>query len=645
MPTPDLYPFPFATLVDRIDREVRAFEADPKKASIYNLPRREWWVPDPAVDLSFVHFGTRLGNPLGPASGPHTQLAQNLVLSWLAGSRFMELKTVQVNDELEIPRPCIHVPHIGYNVEWSQELRVPQSAHEYVKGWMLVHMLASEVGPGLWGQAGPRTAFDVSLGYDLAGIQTEKVRAYLDVMRDASGLIGTLQAELPRHLERWATVPVPDQVSQAITLSTFHGCPADEIEAIASQTLDWGWHTVIKLNPTLLGHDRVRSMLDRMGYGFIKLDPHAFEVDLQWDQLMEMAPRLKAQAEGLGLGFGFKLTNTLVCHSEDTPFDGPGDEKAEMYLSGPPLHVLSYTLAAELRDALSQSHPWGRTLPLTFSAGVDQGNVVDCVAGGLGPVTTCSDLLKGRGYGRLPKYLKKLEAHLAAEGVDSLANLPHHSDPPTHLRGVAATLLDDPRHHAATHSQAPKKVGSQLVLLDCLTCDKCVPVCPNAANFTVPVEQGEWNPGRIQWREGEFSLSAGEPLIAAKRHQIGNCADACNLCGQCDTWCPEDGGPYIVKPGLFLTDASFSDHPGRDGFVVDPDRQGLRWRRGDALLHYRKTEGGARLETAEGWVSLEGDTPVATGGTGEIDLRDAVTLRLFLAGFTHPDAEVWLAPG
>jgi putative selenate reductase len=34
-------------------------------------------------------------------------VAQNLVLSDIAGGRILELKTVQVNDRLKIPRPCI----------------------------------------------------------------------------------------------------------------------------------------------------------------------------------------------------------------------------------------------------------------------------------------------------------------------------------------------------------------------------------------------------------------------------------------------------------------------------------------------------------------------------------------------------------
>ncbi len=72
-------------------------------------------------------FGHYLATPIGPAAGPHTQLAQNILCAWLSGGRFIELKTVQIMDELEIPRPCIDMEDEGYNVEWSQELKLDQS--------------------------------------------------------------------------------------------------------------------------------------------------------------------------------------------------------------------------------------------------------------------------------------------------------------------------------------------------------------------------------------------------------------------------------------------------------------------------------------------------------------------------------------
>ena len=626
MPTADLYPLPFAALVTRLDHELRA------GGSLFELKRQDWWTPQVGADLSIEHFGKRLATPSGPASGPHTQLAQNLLMSWLTGGRFMELKTVQVNDQLVIPRPCIHAPNVGFNVEWSQELRTWESSLEYVKGWMLVHMLTSQHGPGLW--PGVQASWDLSLGYDLAGLRSDKVKAFVQQLRDASQLIEFLAEELPGRLRRWAEVPVPSAICDSVTLSTFHGCPANEIEAIATQTLDWGLHTVVKLNPTLLGFERARSMMDRMGYLDVQLDEAAFAKDLQWDQLTAMLGRLRAHARGKRLGFGVKFSNTLVCRSAEPPF---ADE--EMYLSGPPLYVLALTLAAQLREQV------GPELPITFSAGIDKGNFAQAVSGGLGPVTACTDLLKGKGYARQTAWLRDLEGRILEAELNDLSNL--RASEGSSLGGdpllvAAGEVLDDPRYHRQANSTSPRKIGSQLVLLDCLTCDKCVPVCPNGANFAIEVPTGEHRPGHLTWSGSAFTLREGHSLVVAKRHQIGNVADSCNLCGQCDVWCPEDGGPYLVKPNLFVSSRAFWEHPERDGFLMEPCGS-LRWRRGDETLRWSpRPEGRALLETPTGQVLLQEDRPLSTQGEGELDLRLATTLRLFHAAFRRDAATLFL---
>ena len=46
----------------------------------------------------FKFLGQDLENPFGPAAGPHTQLAQNIISAYAAGARFFELKTVQTLD-------------------------------------------------------------------------------------------------------------------------------------------------------------------------------------------------------------------------------------------------------------------------------------------------------------------------------------------------------------------------------------------------------------------------------------------------------------------------------------------------------------------------------------------------------------------
>ncbi len=49
----------------------------------------------------------------------------------MTGSRFFELKTVQILDELDIEKPCIEAEYEGYNTEWSTELSVEEAYQEY----------------------------------------------------------------------------------------------------------------------------------------------------------------------------------------------------------------------------------------------------------------------------------------------------------------------------------------------------------------------------------------------------------------------------------------------------------------------------------------------------------------------------------
>jgi putative selenate reductase len=145
--------------------------------------------------MSFL--GRPAATPLGPAAGPHSQMAQNIVLAWLGGARMFELKTVQVLDELEIGRPCIDMQTIGYNIEWSQELKVHQSLEEYVKAWMAIEMLRrwDPISEHI-GEPGPHV-FDMSVGYDLAGISTDKIAGFIDGLMDATTEIDRLRPMIP----------------------------------------------------------------------------------------------------------------------------------------------------------------------------------------------------------------------------------------------------------------------------------------------------------------------------------------------------------------------------------------------------------------------------------------------------------------
>ena len=76
-------------------------------------------------------FREKIESPFGPAAGPNTQLAQNIVAAYVCGARFFELKTVQKMDGRElaacVPKPCIAAEDECYNCEWSTELTVEQA--------------------------------------------------------------------------------------------------------------------------------------------------------------------------------------------------------------------------------------------------------------------------------------------------------------------------------------------------------------------------------------------------------------------------------------------------------------------------------------------------------------------------------------
>ena len=99
-------------------------------------------------------------------------------------------------DELEIARPCIDMEDEGYNVEWSQELKLEQSLQEYVKAWVLIHILHRLLGHENLGPLG--TIFNMSVGYNLAGIQSPPMVRFMDGLQDASEQIADIRAILVR---------------------------------------------------------------------------------------------------------------------------------------------------------------------------------------------------------------------------------------------------------------------------------------------------------------------------------------------------------------------------------------------------------------------------------------------------------------
>jgi putative selenate reductase len=632
-------------------------EAETSEA-IFDLPRRKWHIPDPRLDLSAVHFSRRAATPVGPAAGPHTQMAQNIVLSWLGGGRIIELKTVQVNDRLRIPRPCIHVPNIGYNVEWSQELRVPQSLREYAKAAYLIEILkATRSFSAFPSVAGFDTVFDISVGYDLEGIRSDKVTGFMKSLKSPSSLFDELRSELDGDLAEFRDVSLPEGISDCVTLSTFHGCPPREIESIARYLLeDLHLHVIIKLNPTLLGFQEVTHLLhERLGYTHLRLRREAFEVDLQYDEGLEIFGRLQGVAESVGSTIGAKFTNTLVVENEAGLF--PSQTDPYMYVSGPPLHVISMNLMQRFREDV------GFELPVSFSAGIDARNFPAAVACGMVPVTTCTDLLKQGGYGRLPRYLKNLgremercgvtsrEAYvLAARGQgaravsEGLAGLHGgealwrrhgrrveqvaEADPdrlPRLLRKISISagvdgdevvlratrvagrlngrdlvpsLAEDSRYFATANAQPPRGIESVLSLYDCINCDLCISACPNDAIFGYSTEPRAVTTSPLRFDvEGNLGMGLkeeGAGFRIVSEHQLAVLGDACNECSNCEVYCPEEGAPFREKERVFLAWESFRGS-NDDGFLRSADTLHARVSGQELLLQVDEAANRGRL--------------------------------------------------
>ena len=411
-------------------------------------------------------FEEKIEAPFGPAAGPNTQLAQNIIAAYAAGARFFELKTVQAMDGPElakcISKPCITAGDECYNCEWSTELYVPQAYAEYVKAWVACKLLARELDLG----DPDGFVFNMSVGYDLAGIRSEKINAYIDGMTEAkdTGAFRECVEWALAHTGRFTRVDeayirgISSRISASITESTLHGCPPDEIERIATYLItEKHLNTYIKLNPTLLGYDFARQRLDSLGFDYVHFDDRHFREDLQWEDAVPMLERLTALAKEKGLEFGVKLTNTF-------PVDVTRGElpSTEMYMAGRALFPLTIHLAARI------SETFGGRLRISWSGGADVHNTADLFRAGIWPITMATTILKPGGYRRMIQIAESLGGRGSERfsGVDTGAVKALDE-------GAAASAL----YRKPVKPLPDRKTGRKLPLFDCFSAP-CRNGCP-----------------------------------------------------------------------------------------------------------------------------------------------------------------------
>jgi putative selenate reductase len=436
-------------------------------------------------------------------------MAQNIVAAWLCGARYIELKTVQTLDELNVSKPCIDMEDEGYNVEWSQELKVHQSFDEYLRAWVLIHALHRRLGfPG----SRPGVVFNLSVGYDLAGIKKPNVQWFLDQARDGSEhkarLVDEVAEVFPDVRDTW----IPDRMSDNVTLSTMHGCPPGEIGAICEYLIkERGLHTFVKCNPTLLGPDGVREIVNGdLGYEDVVVPDVAFEHDLDYADAVPLLQGLQATAVSCGREFGVKLTNTLEVENSRTVFNA--SEKM-MYLSGRPLHAVSVNLASKLAETFEG------TLPMSFCAGVDCFNAPAMLAAGMQTVTVCSDLLKTGGYMRMLQYIENTgKAFSGARSMDEFilknAKVPGGVGlaARNNLARYAASVRENHLLKKETFHTSRSKTARILGAFDCIEApctDQC-PVDQQVPGYMQAVREGDFDRAlRITTRDNPVPAMLG----------------------------------------------------------------------------------------------------------------------------------------
>lgn len=443
-------PIPFKDLMEW------ALEEYKNEASIFGIKKEKFYKNESGKMLKTV-FGDEISSAVGPAAGPQSQLAQNIIASYLAGARFIELKTVQKLDgediQKAVAKPCINSEDECYNCEWSTELTVKEAYKEYVKAYFAIIALAKELNLS----DKKDFAYNMSVGYDLEGIKSEKVDTYIENLRNAkdTDVFKECKKYLEENIDKFSNFNKEDienistNICDSITLSTLHGCPAEEIEKIASYLIDdKKMSTFIKCNPTMLGYEYARKTLDDMGFDYISFTDFHFKDDLQYEDAVVMIERLLDLAKKNDLAFGVKLTNTF-------PVDVKRNElpAEEMYMSGRALLPLTVSMAAML------SEKFDGKLPMSYSGGADARNIKEIFEALGQPITVATTILKPGGYLRFNQ--------LAKETEDLLSGELHDVDVEKTIKLRDDTISEWVNNKLYREKVGSRKTNSTLPLTDC----------------------------------------------------------------------------------------------------------------------------------------------------------------------------------
>jgi putative selenate reductase len=172
----------------------------------------------------------------------------------------------------------------------------------------------------------------------------------------------------------------------------------------------------------------------------------------------------------------------------------------------------------------------------------------------------------------------------------------------------------------------------------CLDCDQmcsiCVGVCPNLAILTYGSTPFTTELPTLEVGEGTLEVTGSVGYRVDQKLQVAVLTDFCNECGNCATFCPTAGRPYVDKPRLYLDEADFNAQSDNAFMLTGKGTMAGRW---GGETHRITLNGDLTYHSPVATVSIDPATweirdADATGGGGPVTLEPAAAMYALLEG-------------
>ena len=176
----------------------------------------------------------------------------------------------------------------------------------------------------------------------------------------------------------------------------------------------------------------------------------------------------------------------------------------------------------------------------------------------------------------------------------------------------------------------------------CLLCDEfcsiCTTVCPNLANITYQIDPVQYIVQEATIAQnGKVDIKSAGTFKIDQQYQILNIANFCNECGNCSTFCPSSGAPYVDKPKMYLTKLDFDKAD--NGFYLqnEENKHFLIGKKDGKTFSLTVSNDEYLFEDATVNAQLSSDMTIKAitfknNGAEKFDTKLAISIRIILQG-------------